>query len=49
MFHCVTQHKTGHNLKALATIAMAAAVPAPIAGIDAMAPLRNTHAVKILK
>jgi hypothetical protein len=48
MFHFVTQHKTGHNLNALATIAMAAAVPAAIAGIDAREPLRNTHAVKIL-
>jgi hypothetical protein len=49
MFHCVTQHKTGHSLKAMATIAMAAAVPEPIAGFDTRAPLRNTHAVKILK
>ncbi len=36
-------------IKALATTAMAAAVPAPIAGIDVRAPLSNTHAVKILK
>jgi hypothetical protein len=29
-------------------MAMAVAVPAPTAGIDASAAVRNTHAVKIL-